>query len=265
VALHSGAHGDKVPPVREGAPFAEKTMGRDVAGFRRPERLALALAALAVPAALAALAFAQESGERKCAYSPERKDYRGCNFSEAELKGADLSGADLRGARLDWVRLDGANLEEANFEAPSRSMGQKPPSLYRANFKAALLIKANFRGAQLPWAHFDIADVSEADFEGANLEGVTLVNGYAVGTNFRKANLRDARMMESDFSGADFRGADLTLVDFESANLEGAKLEGAIFTGVLNPKGYRCRGNEPSLHDCVLEHHWYDRDWILLH
>jgi uncharacterized protein YjbI with pentapeptide repeats len=90
------------------------------------------------------------------------------------------------------------------------------------------------------------------------------VNAYAVKTIFRKANLRDARMMESDFSGADFRGADLTLADFESAKVEGAKFEGAIIAGALSPSGHRCRGDERSLLDCVLEKRNYDRDWVLI-
>jgi len=220
----------------------------------------LALAVLAMSVAM--LASAQDSALRRCSFSAEQRDYRNCNFTEAELKGLDFEGADLRGARMDWVRMDGANLQEANLDASA--LGPKAPSLYRAHFKSCLLVGANFHKAQLAYSHFDIADLSEANMEGANLEGATIIAAYAVGTNFRHANLRGVRFMESDLSEADLSGADLRLADFEFAKIDGVKFDGADLTGALSPAGFRCKGSEKSLSECVLARHNYDRYAILL-
>lgn len=110
-----------------------------------------------------------------------------------------------------------------------------------------------FSGANLFVSKFTSCKMTGSDFSGAQMDGVTLIQGDWSYTNLRhtklgKQDLRGIRFYETDFSDtdlgkADLRDCDMTRATLSRAKLMGADLRGANLEGIdlksLDVKGAR--------------------------
>jgi uncharacterized protein YjbI with pentapeptide repeats len=196
----------------------------------------------------------------------DRSDFRGIDFTLADLTGASLNDADLRGAtfgctaedfkpmrtlwnrilysferrtetrwvddaaactELNGIQLNGADLRDVKFVS-----GQsRKPSLAGVQMRGANLDGLDLSGVDLSLtnlvnASLIGADLSDARFFGANMTGANLTGATLAGTELRLAALTAARLDGAYLVGARFIAADLT-----RATLIGAELGQAVFYG----------------------------------
>jgi uncharacterized protein YjbI with pentapeptide repeats len=160
-----------------------------------------------------------------------RPDFRGRDFSKAELAGVDLSKAALLEANLNGASLYGANLNESNlYEA----------TLVDANLCEASLNTANLQCADLSGGMLDLAELHGAYLAGAKLHRASLRNALLAnadlsesavttlpGTILDDADLSGARLNNANLSGASLQRANLTSANLFWANLSRANLREA--------------------------------------
>ncbi len=167
----------------------------------------------------------QDNGElSKKLYSPERTQLllfiiNATNISNESkrkiFESADFSYCDLRNMNLSDKYLSGANLANSNFE-----------------------------NATLNNANLNAANLSDAI-----LTGIRFSKGYAVKTNFKKAQLNNALLRYTDFQKSTFIETNLNASNMQYANLQKAcftdatlnnsnidntKLSDAYFNGSFN-------------------------------
>jgi uncharacterized protein YjbI with pentapeptide repeats len=90
----------------------------------------------------------------------ETKQCKGCDLTNAKLKGASLEGANLEGANLEGVYLYKAYLVNANLSG--------------ANVRSADLGDVNMKGINLSGADLSKTNLKGNDMTGANLENANL-------------------------------------------------------------------------------------------
>jgi uncharacterized protein YjbI with pentapeptide repeats len=133
----------------------------------------------------------------------------------ANLTGADLTDADLRGLTLNLAVLDGATLTRVR---PGWS--GEPASLPAGWYYVSGYIVG-------PTVILDGESVYSIDLPGANLAGLSIVDGYfndsdLSGANLTGADLAGAQGNFSSFVGTDFTGADLTGLQLLFSDLTGS-------------------------------------------
>ena len=112
-----------------------------------------------------------------------KKDLRGINFTNANLRGADLQGADLSGADMRWAYLKSALLNEANLTNANLAFAK----LIRTEITNADLSNVNFYKATLYRSDFTNSDLTNVDFRYSILSYAILANTNLQGANFENS------------------------------------------------------------------------------
>jgi uncharacterized protein YjbI with pentapeptide repeats len=116
-------------------------------------------------------------------------DFRGDDFSFADLGGKNLARATGDGVRFRAANLDSACLDDGHFRgADFRQASCTGLRARRADFSKARFCRANLEGAIL-----DGADFSGADLSRANLKLSSLVGVVFLGAEVNQADLRFCR------------------------------------------------------------------------
>jgi len=105
-----------------------------------------------------------DENELKQLYAEGRRDFHGCDLSDADLTEIDLSFANLSGANLSNANLNYSNLSYTN--------------LISAQLRGASLIGANLKWSDIIYADLRDANLEGADLDWANLRGANLTNAY---------------------------------------------------------------------------------------
>lgn len=142
--------------------------------------------------------------------------------TDADFRGADWTYAQLESAVLDGADFEGANLNHATLkEASARNASFKNCTFYESKLPHAVCDGASFVNAQLTHT-----DVSYLSCRNGNLEDVDFVDCDGEYSDFYGSNLEDSTFRDADFSVADFR-----LVDFSDSNFETSDFRFADFRG----------------------------------
>jgi uncharacterized protein YjbI with pentapeptide repeats len=160
------------------------------------------------------------------------RECKGCEFSNADLKGVDLSGTDLSGAKLGNADLSGANLSNANLSGADLYLAK----LLNANLSGANLSGANLKGAGLGGADLTGSSLVETNFSyatlpGATLKGADLSKANLSDADLSKASLENAKLINTNLNHTNLTAANVSGADLTGANLETATLKDANFTG----------------------------------
>jgi hypothetical protein len=156
-----------------------------------------------------------------------RPDFRGANFSGADvdawkLRDANLSGADFSEANLFKVFFPKAKLSEADLTRAD---------LREANLSGADLGEATIRGTE-----FIDADLSWANPSGTDLTGAKFIRAKLSGANLRGAILVHATLVDTDLPDADLTGCRIYGISAWNVKLDGAKQGNLIFTPEGEPE-----------------------------
>ncbi|MDB5530260.1 MAG: Fluoroquinolone resistance protein [Devosia sp.] len=160
---------------------------------------------------------------------------KGCDFADAQLRGAHFiecnlslarfAGANLHGLTLERCKASGADFEDASFV---RKSGRN--SVAAGRFIDSALDFANFRGVVL----------EDCDFAGSSLRQVDFSRTSLSKTGFRKADLSAAIVDEADMDGADLRDAVVSGLDLTRArNHAGIKVSESQLSALVGPFGLR--------------------------
>ncbi|MDB5587782.1 MAG: Fluoroquinolone resistance protein [Devosia sp.] len=160
---------------------------------------------------------------------------KGCEFADAQLRGAHFiecnlslarfAGANLHGLTLERCKASGADFEDASFV---RKSGRN--SVAAGRFIDSALDFANFRGVVL----------EDCDFAGSSLRQVDFSRTSLSKTGFRKADLSAAIIDEADMDGADLRDAVVSGLDLTRArNHAGIKVSESQLSALVGPFGLR--------------------------
>jgi hypothetical protein len=118
-----------------------------------------------------------------------KKDLRGINFTNANLKGADFQGADLSGADMRWAYLKSALLNEANLTNANLAFAKlirtevTNADLTNVNFYRAILYRSDFTNSNLTNVDFRYSVLSYAILANTNLKGANFENSGTWATN----------------------------------------------------------------------------------
>lgn len=120
-----------------------------------------------------------DENELKELYAEGRRDFHGCDLSDADLTEIDLSFANLSGANLSNANLNYSNLSYTN--------------LISTQLRGASLIGANLKWSDIIYADLRDANLEGADLEWANLRSAKLTNAkYQTVKNIERADITDA-------------------------------------------------------------------------
>ena len=120
-----------------------------------------------------------DENELKQLYAKGRRDFHGCDLTDADLTEIDLSFANLSGANLSNANLNYSNLSYTN--------------LISAQLRGASLIEANLKWSDIIYADLRDANLEGADLDWANLRGANLTNAYQKKVkNIERADKTDA-------------------------------------------------------------------------
>ncbi len=179
-------------------------------------------------------------------------DWSGCDLAGADLGGAVLTGADLSSANLTNANATGAQLNSADLSAATlENTDLDNATVTGADLTGTDLTTAQLTGLQsgsitgtpvLPggWVIYNgYLAGPYANLTGADLAGLTEIQGVLGGANLTNANLTGASLPSADLTGTNLTDADLTSADladssltqtnFTDANLTDANLDGAYF------------------------------------
>ncbi|MEG4115836.1 MULTISPECIES: pentapeptide repeat-containing protein [unclassified Microcoleus] len=124
-----------------------------------------------------------DENELKQLYSEGRRDFHGCDLSDADLTEIDLSFANLSGANLSNANLNYSNLSYTN--------------LISAQLRGASIIEANLKWSDIIYADLKDTNLEGADLDWANLRGANLTNAYLKKVkNIERADITDAIGLE---------------------------------------------------------------------
>ncbi len=116
-------------------------------------------------------------------YAEGRRDFHGCDLSDADLTEIDLSFANLSGADFSNANLNYSNLSYTN--------------LISAKLRGASLEEANLKWSDIIYADLRDASLQGADLEWANLRSAKLTNAnYQTVKNIERADITDAIGLE---------------------------------------------------------------------
>lgn len=116
-------------------------------------------------------------------YAEGRRDFHGCDLSDADLTEIDLSFANLSGADFSNANLNYSNLSYTN--------------LISAKLRGASLEEANLKWSDIIYADLRDANLQGADLEWANLRSAKLTNAnYQTVKNIERADITDAIGLE---------------------------------------------------------------------
>lgn len=119
-----------------------------------------------------------DENELKELYAEGRRDFHGCDLSDADLTEIDLSFANLSGANLSNANLNYSNLSYTN--------------LISTQLRGASLIGANLKWSDIIYADLRDANLEGADLEWANLRSAKLTNAkYQTVKNIERADITD--------------------------------------------------------------------------
>ncbi|MEI6399192.1 MAG: pentapeptide repeat-containing protein, partial [Pseudomonadota bacterium] len=170
------------------------------------------------------------------------KEFRGANFSFADMLNTDLSGSNLRGADLSFVKMRNVKLDHSLFE----DADLQHASIETVNNEVNGVIY--FSGANLAYSQLRFQSRYTMDFTNADLTGSKIVGGDIA--NFDGANLTNASIIsaESSFTvrgpnanltNAAFHGymriTDLHNAILTNANLSNTAVNGGDFRFKLDP------------------------------
>jgi uncharacterized protein YjbI with pentapeptide repeats len=171
-----------------------------------------------------------DASELLVRYAAGERDFRGSNFSKAELSGTDLREINLSAANLSDAKLYNANLSEANLNFANLNGTKLNSANLSASLSGANLCCADLSGANLCCADLSGANLGGADLSGANLSDAGLNDANLSDADLSGANLYSAGLSDADLSGANLSGANLCCADLSGANLRGADLSDANLT-----------------------------------
>jgi fluoroquinolone resistance protein len=160
---------------------------------------------------------------------------KGCDFADAQLRGAHFidcnlslarfAGANLHALTLERCKASGVDFEDASFVKKS---GRN--SVVAGRFIDSALDFANFRGVVL----------EDCDFAGSSLRQVDFSRTSLSKASFRKADLSAVIIDEADMDGADLRDAAVSGLDLTRArNHGGIKVSTSQLSALVGPFGLR--------------------------
>lgn len=201
-------------------------------------------------------------------YDLSGKNFKGANFSYAELQLTDFSDTNLQAtdfspAFLNGVNFTNADLRNANLEGASSYFEDMITTFKGANLQGVNLnhscINADWTGAVLDrkWEivfeliskdifpgqdlrEYDLTYVSFTcnlrelvNIHYPNLEGINLQGSDLQGTDFSFADLSGANFSYAKLHGTSFSQSDLTNADFIGADLKDVNLSSANLYGAI--------------------------------
>lgn len=136
-------------------------------------------------------------------------DFRGQNrqngfFARAKMDGlqgqhADFRGADFTYAQLGFANFAGADLRKADFRGAN---------LHHVDFTGANLEGARFTGNENHRTNMYHVDARDADFKNAKMSRVIMNRGDFRGADFKYANLKRTKQHGTNFRGARLKGSE---------------------------------------------------------
>ncbi|WP_017659829.1 pentapeptide repeat-containing protein [Baaleninema simplex] len=201
----------------------------------------------------------------KCQIDLSGADFRGANFSEAELYGwqgqeINLSHTNFSHATLENAILSDVNLESAHFcyanlrniyidgkvnladfsRADLTDACLEPKELNQTKFVGANLINAKLGRCDHSNTHLDFTDANcvetqflgsfiWANFKNSNLKAAIFHLSNDCRANLSYANLSNLDLRDRDFSQLEMVGANLNGANLTNANFTGANLQGVDF------------------------------------
>jgi uncharacterized protein YjbI with pentapeptide repeats len=200
----------------------------------------------------------------------DRSNFRGADFSLANLTGASLIEANLSNARFGcaaedvdvfdqlwnltakrakvgrWLLdnanctvFDGARLDRADMRSSKFEQGQfRKPRLTGVSLVGTILDEADLSAVDLSLASLVGASLVSANMRGAVLIGADLTGATLLGANLAQAELRLAALGSSRLDGANLYearliGADLSGASLFGTNMNAAALNAATFKGAF--------------------------------
>lgn len=154
-------------------------------------------------------------------------DFKGSDFTKAQLQQAQFCKANFSNSQLAQARLNEAHFIKSWF---------KRADLQRAQLNGANLQEAQMKQACLAWAQLESTDCRKAsliatNLEHANLKGANFAQAILSGADLRFAEMRHANFQRANLSGANLSDANLRWVDLSGANLRWADLSNAKLSG----------------------------------
>jgi fluoroquinolone resistance protein len=179
----------------------------------------------------------------------KEQEYEAVNFDGRDLRYGDLFRCTFKkctfiNALMEEITTSSCRFIECNFKGASLNASVHTETAFE---------NCNFNEANLYVSKFTACKMTGSDFSGAQMDGISLLQGDWSYTNLRhtkltKQDLRGVRFYEADLSDAnlekaDLRDCDLTRVTLSRAKLKGADLRGANLEGIdlktLDVKGTR--------------------------
>lgn len=131
----------------------------------------------------------------------QKRELKGVNFDEANLRDTHLEGADLRRAQFQK-----ANCREADFrDADLRAADFLEATCYRAVFWRANLQQTYFGKTDLKKARFGQSDLRAADLWHADCREAHLGGANLTGANLHKADIGEAHLAETVLSNVNLQ------------------------------------------------------------
>jgi uncharacterized protein YjbI with pentapeptide repeats len=196
-----------------------------------------------------------DQGKGKTSYGPPldpesgifMREFKGINFSHANLRGALLYSIDFSGANfyranlieadLEWslfykadlsyTHLNDANLSEACFNEANISWTMCTHAqwirakLVGVDFTRAMIVGCNMIEADLAGSNLELASLHACDLGMVNFR-----NARFSKTSLTESNLAGALFKDTDAAGVNFEGSILVETDFEGADLSGSRIYG---------------------------------------
>lgn len=171
----------------------------------------------------------------------ENLNFRGCDFSEANLTGVkfvnvDLRDTDFRSANLEGATFKQTKLDGANFTDAVLSGAVFKTDVTACDFTNAQLKEADFRKATLEMADFSKARLKRANFRGtrprrAVFDDALMSDFRASNAVFKRASFQNASIANTNFHDAAFHDVDFTNADLQNTKFGDTDLEDTVFTG----------------------------------
>jgi trimeric autotransporter adhesin len=162
-------------------------------------------------------------------------NFRGVDFTGADLSGIDFTNADFHGATLMNANFKGSTLVSVQMQGVDLSgIDLTGFDLTGANLTRAELTKINFSGTTLKNSHLEGADLSVGTIFSAttSLDEAYLTSGTFYDVSFNGASLRGADLSKGIFSKSGAASANLKNCDLTGAHLQNAQaISGVDFTG----------------------------------
>ena len=163
----------------------------------------------------------------------DQTEYKGVDFSEAEILEEQLSHLTFRDCRCDFssASLNGITARRCAFlNCSFRFADCFAASFEDCKMTGSVFDTTNCTAMQLLSGDWSYTYLAEMDFNKRKLTQVNFTGADLSRCKFEKAVLRDCNFSEANLNGVSFQGADLrgsvfAQVDFLSLNLKNAKID----------------------------------------